>query len=331
MRCARCHQENPERSKFCLECGTRLALYCHACACEIPAEAKFCNECGHALTAEPTTPPRPDAETRFQAMLRAVMWTLQHERRTTYRELTHLLGLDQAILAAIRDELTFKRLAHDEEGMGLVWTGEPLPVIPPVREIVGQPATDPTPAVPRAASPATPRESPRPLPEAERRQLTVMFCDLAEPAPIPPRPRSAEPCLRLRRECRDGARSKKCVHRSPDGRRSTTFSTSDQVTKSVMPLVVPWPGPRKSLRSPRTAHAPEPPGFEPNRACTIFLTSAACLTRFARVVLRPCEGLFLSSMDLKWFTKRVRTLPSTRTSTSRQSREKSDALPSRKC
>jgi hypothetical protein len=42
----------------------------------------------------------------------------------------------------------------------------------------------------------------------------------------------------------EGAFSKKCVHRCPAGTRSTMFSTADQVTRSVMPLVVPWPAPR---------------------------------------------------------------------------------------
>jgi class 3 adenylate cyclase/tetratricopeptide (TPR) repeat protein len=51
MNCSRCQHENPARSKFCLECGARLALRCPSCSVELPAEAKFCNECGHALAA----------------------------------------------------------------------------------------------------------------------------------------------------------------------------------------------------------------------------------------------------------------------------------------
>ncbi|MBW1707261.1 MAG: hypothetical protein JRJ86_19225, partial [Deltaproteobacteria bacterium] len=50
-----------------------------------------------------------DVENRFHAMLRAVVWTLQRERRTTYRELKHVLGLDDALLMEIREELTFKQ------------------------------------------------------------------------------------------------------------------------------------------------------------------------------------------------------------------------------
>jgi hypothetical protein len=79
--------------------------------------------------------PAPDArrwvaERHFQAMLAAVMWWLQRERRVTYRTLTHLLGLHDTFLQEIREELTFRRLVMDEDGKGLVWTGEAPPVSP---------------------------------------------------------------------------------------------------------------------------------------------------------------------------------------------------------
>ena len=65
-----------------------------------------------------------DAESRLHAMFRAVMWTLHRDRRVTYRELQHVFGLDDAMLEEIRKELNFKQLACDEQGEGLVWTGE---------------------------------------------------------------------------------------------------------------------------------------------------------------------------------------------------------------
>ena len=49
MKCSSCGRENPEYSKFCLECGSRLALLCPACGAELPAAAKFCNGCGNKL------------------------------------------------------------------------------------------------------------------------------------------------------------------------------------------------------------------------------------------------------------------------------------------
>jgi class 3 adenylate cyclase/tetratricopeptide (TPR) repeat protein len=49
MQCPRCQHANPPQAKFCLECGTRLALACVACATELPAGAKFCLECGQPI------------------------------------------------------------------------------------------------------------------------------------------------------------------------------------------------------------------------------------------------------------------------------------------
>ena len=52
------------------------------------------------------------------------MALLQREGRVTYRGLKHVLGLDDAFLEEMREELSFKRVAIDEDGKGLVWTEE---------------------------------------------------------------------------------------------------------------------------------------------------------------------------------------------------------------
>src|SRR5919109_5413606 len=84
---------------------------------------------GAPAAPEPDAQRRADAESRFQALLSAVLWWLQRERRVTYRTLKYILGLDDALLQEIREELTFRRLAIDEDGKGLVWTREAPPVI----------------------------------------------------------------------------------------------------------------------------------------------------------------------------------------------------------
>jgi len=99
----------------------------------------------------------------FKDLLTQVIDWLRQEQRLSYRALKVQFGLDDDVLAALKDELIYaKRLALDEEDGVLVWTGNPQ----------GTPAA---PSPQPEAPPATP-----PLPEAERRQLTVLFCDLVE-------------------------------------------------------------------------------------------------------------------------------------------------------
>ena len=58
MKCPRCQQENPPQAKFCLECGTALALKCATCGTELPAGAKFCPECGQSVNVQAATASR---------------------------------------------------------------------------------------------------------------------------------------------------------------------------------------------------------------------------------------------------------------------------------
>src|SRR5262249_50334621 len=63
MICAACRHDNPDRAKFCLECGARLAASCPQCGTELPQGAKFCLECGHRVAADaaPTGAPSSGA------------------------------------------------------------------------------------------------------------------------------------------------------------------------------------------------------------------------------------------------------------------------------
>jgi class 3 adenylate cyclase/tetratricopeptide (TPR) repeat protein len=51
MICPGCGHDNPTTSKFCGECGARLANRCAACGSTNPPGHKFCGECGRPLTA----------------------------------------------------------------------------------------------------------------------------------------------------------------------------------------------------------------------------------------------------------------------------------------
>ena len=59
----------------------------------------------------------------FFHILPAVIALLQREGRVSYSALQYEFGFDQAFLNVLKRELIFKRLAIDEDGEGLVWTG----------------------------------------------------------------------------------------------------------------------------------------------------------------------------------------------------------------
>lgn len=104
---------------------------------------------GFVWTGEPPAPmPKAhhetDSESRFQTLLSLVRLFLQREQRVPYRTLQYIFALDDAMLEEIREDLSFRRLALDEDGKGLVWTGEvQVPVQLPVTVLSQQPSTTP--------------------------------------------------------------------------------------------------------------------------------------------------------------------------------------------
>jgi class 3 adenylate cyclase/tetratricopeptide (TPR) repeat protein len=57
MRCPRCDADIPDRTKFCIECGTPLKPRCPECGADTLPRAKFCGECGTPLSGQPAAPP----------------------------------------------------------------------------------------------------------------------------------------------------------------------------------------------------------------------------------------------------------------------------------
>jgi hypothetical protein len=71
----------------------------------------------------------------YEAILAQVLELLQREKRLSYRVLKRRLGVDDDELEDLKEDLIYaKRLAVDEEGRVLVWTGdataEPPAVLP---------------------------------------------------------------------------------------------------------------------------------------------------------------------------------------------------------
>jgi len=111
----------------------------------------------------------------YDAIVTQALTLLQRERRLSYRVLKLRLQLDDDLLEALTEDLIYaKRLAVDEDGRVLVWTGGASSA-PPTISPVPLPVT---PDVSPAQSEAAPVVSP--TPDAERRQLTVLFCDLVD-------------------------------------------------------------------------------------------------------------------------------------------------------
>jgi class 3 adenylate cyclase len=113
----------------------------------------------------------------FDEILEQVITLLKRQRRVSYRALKMRLDIDDEYLDVLKEEIIdAQRLATDEDGRILVWAGDP--------EGTSTSASLPpqTPQPPASQAPQPPDESPRePRPrEAERRQLTVMFCDLVD-------------------------------------------------------------------------------------------------------------------------------------------------------
>jgi len=112
----------------------------------------------------------------FDEILAQVLELLQRQGRVSYRALKRRFDLDDDYIEDLKAEMLFAYPVVDEEGKGFVWTGEAArqPVSTSTQRAPQEvpPAIQPTQAAPPPYEP--------PPTEAERRQLTVMFCDLMD-------------------------------------------------------------------------------------------------------------------------------------------------------
>src|SRR5215510_250021 len=115
----------------------------------------------------------------FYEMLEQVIILLQRHGRLSYRALKVQFELDDDHLDLLKEELIdIQHVARDQDERMLVWTGGteiPPPISaqvppPPVQQVITQQDLST-----QVESPLAPHS-----PDAERRQLTVMFCDLVD-------------------------------------------------------------------------------------------------------------------------------------------------------
>src|SRR5438445_5816215 len=114
----------------------------------------------------------------FYEVLEEVLALLQRHGRVTYRALKRQFALNDDYIEDLKAELIqARRLAVDEQGAVLVWSGGAVG-----SPDLTSPGSQPTPPVlqeARILHSDVPATASRP-PEAERRQLTVLFCDLVD-------------------------------------------------------------------------------------------------------------------------------------------------------
>jgi len=115
----------------------------------------------------------------FYEVLDQVVDLLRRRRRVTYRALKVQFKMDYKALEALKDELLkAQHLAVDEAGEVLVWSGDTA-TAPEPSPAASQPVQPPATAAgqrPHAAPPPAAFHTP----DAERRQLTVLFCGLVD-------------------------------------------------------------------------------------------------------------------------------------------------------
>jgi class 3 adenylate cyclase len=117
----------------------------------------------------------------FEELLDQAIDLLQRRGRVTYRTLKRQFQLDDDVLEDLKEELIYgQRLAMDENGRVLVWTGgasaSSESIVSPPLPQEGSRATPGTSAISPSAQAHTS--------DAERRQLTVLFCDLVDSTPL---------------------------------------------------------------------------------------------------------------------------------------------------
>ena len=114
----------------------------------------------------------------FDDILAQIIDLLQRQGRVSYSALKRRFDLDDDYLNDLKDELLFAHPVVDEDNRGLVWTG----ATESVKEVASHPAqtTQPLATQQQPSLQVTPLPTVPPAPEAERRQLTVMFCDLVD-------------------------------------------------------------------------------------------------------------------------------------------------------
>src|SRR5215831_3471434 len=116
----------------------------------------------------------------FDEILAQVITLLQRQGRVSYRAIKRRFDIDDDYIEDLKDEILYVHESEIEaDERGFTWTGDMAS-----GQEVADPSAQPTPQ-PAAQAQPSPQVAPRataphPPADAERRQLTVMFCDLVD-------------------------------------------------------------------------------------------------------------------------------------------------------
>jgi hypothetical protein len=104
----------------------------------------------------------------FEEILDQALAMLQRRGRVTYRTLQRQFSLDEAALEDLKAALLYEHpQVVDNPSQGLMWKGDPPSTPQAIPQDAHLAQAEPLPTDSRS-------------PDAERRQLTVLFCDLVE-------------------------------------------------------------------------------------------------------------------------------------------------------
>jgi class 3 adenylate cyclase len=113
----------------------------------------------------------------FDDILEQVITLLKRQGRVSYPALKIRFTLDDEYLEALKAELRYVHPVRDDDGRGLIWTGDTASgqaVTSQLAQTTPPPATQQQPSLQVTPLPTAPS------PDAERRQLTVIFIDLVD-------------------------------------------------------------------------------------------------------------------------------------------------------
>jgi predicted ATPase/class 3 adenylate cyclase len=112
----------------------------------------------------------------YDELVAKIIELLQREKRVPYRSLKRRFDVDDEYIEDLKiDLIEAKRFAIDENDRILVWVGDAQTVTSQVAQ-----ATQPLAAQEQPSPLVEPRPTAPPPPDAERRQLSLLFCDLVD-------------------------------------------------------------------------------------------------------------------------------------------------------